>query len=79
MSRISAVALELHILIESPGESIDVEVIPADAHRDVGLVVGPAVNHPIYVRSYQRRVTVSGGEVWIFGAPGKVTLTAQRR
>ena len=61
------------ILIESSGESIDVEVVPADAHRDVGLVVGPSVNHPIYVKSYQRRVTVSGGEVWVYPAGAEPT------
>jgi len=61
------------ILIESSGESIDVEAVPADAHRDVGLVVGPSVNHPIYVKSYQRRVTVSGGEVWVYPAGAEPT------
>ena len=61
------------ILIESSGESIDIEVVAAGADRDVGLVVGPTVNHPIYVRSYQRRVTVSGGEVWVYPARAEHT------
>ena len=54
------------VFIESSGESVDLEVVPADAKRNVGLFVGPSVNHPISPRSFQRRVTVSNGEVWIY-------------
>jgi hypothetical protein len=57
------------VFIESSGGSIDVEVVPADAERDVGLFV----NHPLIVTSYQRRVTVSGGEVWIYAAGAERT------
>ncbi|HXG88031.1 MAG TPA: hypothetical protein VNJ02_06830, partial [Vicinamibacterales bacterium] len=49
-----------------------------DEGQKVGLVVGPESNHPISPDP-QRRVTVSGGEVWLYGQPGKVTLTAHRR
>jgi len=65
------------IVVESlPGESIEVELVPVDGQDNVGLVA--AMQQPAFV-SYERRVTVSGGEVWIIGGPGKVTLTARRR
>lgn len=65
------------IVVESPsGESIDLEVIPVDG-QDVGLIVGPESTHPLSPTP-PRRVTMSRGEVWIYGAVGKVTLTARR-
>ncbi|HXG89256.1 MAG TPA: hypothetical protein VNJ02_13040 [Vicinamibacterales bacterium] len=64
--------------VDSPsGEAMDIEVMP-DEGQKVGLVVGPELGHPISPDP-QPRVTVSGGEVWIYGQPGKVTLTAHRR
>jgi hypothetical protein len=56
------------LLQSSPGEPMDLEVIPADAQRDVGLFAGPQAKHPLIVTSYPRRVTVSAGEVWIYSA-----------
>ena len=61
------------VLIESAGESMDLEVIPADSQRKVGLFVGPEGTHPFSVTSYQQRVTVSGGEVWIYAGGAERT------
>ena len=61
------------ILLEpSTGEPMDLEVIPADSQRDVGLFA----KHPFSVTSYPRRVTVPDGEAWIYAAGAE--LTAQR-
>lgn len=66
------------VVVEPPsGESMDLEVIPADG-QEVTLVVGPEASHPFTV-SIRHQVTMSAGEVWIYGAPGRVTLTAHRR
>ena len=55
------------VLVQSStGEPIDLEAIPADSQRHVGLFAGPEANHPFSVTSYPRRVTVSDGEVWIY-------------
>jgi hypothetical protein len=64
------------VVVESPaGESVDLEVIPADGQADVGL-------HPdgdvFEDHGFPRQLTVSGGEVWIVGAPVAVTLTARQ-
>jgi predicted small lipoprotein YifL len=69
--------------VEPPsGESMDVEVAPADDQL-VTLMVGPHASHdPLTLFPNQRRVTVSGGEVWIYGeweGGVRVTLTAHRR
>ena len=61
------------VFIESSGEPIDLEVVPADAQRNVGLFVGPSVNHPYSPTSFQRRVTVSNGEVWMYAAGAERT------
>jgi hypothetical protein len=62
------------IFLESPtGEPLDLEVIPADSQRDVGLFGGPLANHPFLIRSYSRRVTVSDREVWIYAAGAEPT------
>jgi hypothetical protein len=64
------------IFVESPsGVLLDIEVVPAD-DQVVTLIVGRDDNHPL-VPTIQRRVTMAGGEVWIYGR-GKVTLTARR-
>ena len=66
--------------VEPPsGESMDVEVVPADDQL-VTLMVGPPASHNPFEFPNQRRVTASGGEVWIYGeGGGRVTLTAHRR
>ena len=57
------------VFLESPtAEPLDLEVIPADSQGDVGLFGGPLANHPFFIRSYSRRVTVSDREVWIYAA-----------
>jgi hypothetical protein len=57
------------VFIESSGGSIDLEVVPADTERDVGLFL----DHPFSVTSFERRVTVSGGEVWIYAGRAELT------
>jgi len=62
------------VFLESPtAEPLDLEVIPADSQRDVGLFGGPPANHPFFIRSYSRRVTVSDREVWIYAAGAEPT------
>jgi hypothetical protein len=62
------------VFLESPtAEPLDLEVIPADSQRDVGLFAGPLANHPFVIRSYSRRVTVSDREVWIYPAGAEPT------
>jgi hypothetical protein len=58
-------------LESSTGESVNVEVIPADSERDVGLFAG--AGHPVRITNYPRRVTVTEGEVWIY--PGAAERT----
>lgn len=66
------------IVVESAaGESMDLEVIPRDG-QEVGLIVGPESTHPISP-SPPRRVTMSSGEVWLYGSVGRVTVRAHRR
>jgi hypothetical protein len=59
------------VLVEaSTAELLDLEVIPADSQQEAGLFAGPEATHPISVTSLPRRVTMSGGEVWIYaGGP----------
>jgi hypothetical protein len=69
------------VVVESPsGDLIDLEVIPADGGATVGLE-GPESSHPL-VPALKRRLTVSGGEIWIYGGGDgpstAVTLTATR-
>lgn len=65
------------IVVESAaGESMDLEVIPRDG-QEVGLIVGPPLTHPISP-SPPRRVTMSSGEVWLYGSEGRVTVRARR-
>jgi hypothetical protein len=64
------------VVVESPaGESVDLEATPADGEADVGLDADGDVFED---HGFPRRLTVSGGEVWIVGAPVTVTLTARR-
>jgi hypothetical protein len=66
------------IVVESPtGESMDLEVIPGDG-QEVGLIVGPESTHP-WSPVPPRRVTMSSGEVWLYGDPGRVRVKAHRR
>lgn len=66
------------VFIESaPNESVDVEVFPADG-QEVGLIVGPPLTHPISPTP-PRGVTMTSGEVWLYGAVGRVTVRARRR
>jgi len=66
------------IVVESaPDESMDLEVFRADG-QDVGLIVGPPLTHPISPTP-PRRVTMTSGEVWLYGAVGRVTVKARRR
>jgi hypothetical protein len=65
------------IFVESPaGVSLDIEVVPAD-DQVVTLIVGREETHP-FEATIQRRVTMSSGELWVFGR-GKVTLIARPR
>jgi hypothetical protein len=62
------------VVLESPtAEPMDLEVTPADTGQGVGLFAGPEANHPILVTTYQRRVTVSEREVWVYAAATRPT------
>ena len=64
------------VVVDSPaGESVDLEVIPADGQADVGLDADGDVFED---HGFPRELTVSGSEVWIVGARVAVTLTARR-
>jgi hypothetical protein len=62
------------VLVESPtGVLVDVEVIPAESDAQVGLEAPITGLFP----TLNRRVTVSGGDVWLYGDRDKaVTVTA---
>ena len=63
------------VLVESaPGESVEVELVPPTG-PDNGLEPD---DEPFPFTGYKRRVTVSGGAVWIIGGTSPVTLTARR-
>ncbi|HET7746076.1 MAG TPA: carboxypeptidase-like regulatory domain-containing protein [Vicinamibacteria bacterium] len=54
------------VLVETTDSPFEVEVVPADGGATVGLQAGPRATHP-YRPALERRVTVSGSEVWIYG------------
>lgn len=66
------------VLVESPsGESVDLEVTTTDSEAKIGLE-GPSSTHP-FSPPLNRRLTVSGGEVWVYGGVNTVVrLTAVR-
>jgi hypothetical protein len=67
------------VIIDSPsGAPMELEFIPLDGQRGGGLIVGPEATHP-FSPAPQQRVTVAGGEVWIYGSVGRVRLTARSR
>jgi hypothetical protein len=67
------------IMVESPaGATLDLEVIPIDHLVDIGLVAGERDEEP-FPASLRRRVTMAGGQLWIYGGVGRVTLTARSR
>jgi hypothetical protein len=60
-----------------PSEApIEVELTPLAGQRLVGLSL--TSNYYSFGGTYQQRVTVSNGEVWIVGEPGPVRLTARK-
>jgi len=62
------------VVVESPaGGPIEIEVIPVSGSEDVGLTTATAFT------SYDRRVTVTGREIWLVGSPAHVTLRASSR
>ena len=63
------------VVVEPSAESVEVEVLQTDG-EEVGLVDG---DPPLTPFDYERRVTVTDGEVFIIGGPAVVTLRAQRR
>lgn len=63
------------IIVEPAGETVVVDVLEIHGN-DVGLVDGEP---PLTPFDYERRVTVTDGEVFIIGGPAVVTLRAQRR
>ena len=66
------------IVVEAAaGESMDLDVIHLDG-QSVGLIVGPESTHPTSPIP-PSRVTMSSGEVWLYGSVGRVRLTAHRR
>ena len=64
------------VVVESlPGESIDLEVSPADRQEEIGLMADSV----FFSFRFERQVTVSRGVVWIVvGPPARVMLTARR-
>jgi hypothetical protein len=63
------------IVIESPpGVLVDVEVIPTESDVEVGIE-GPLGTHPSFP-PLKRRITVAGGEIWLYGADVPLMLTA---
>jgi hypothetical protein len=70
------------VIVDSPsGEPVDIEMIPVDTQAPVGLE-GPESSHPLFP-TLQRRLTVSGGDIWMYGGVGDgpsavVRLTAIR-
>jgi hypothetical protein len=75
------------VVVEAPsGESIDLAVSTTDSAATVGLD-GRAETHTFAPPRWLRQLTVSGGEVWVYGVTPelglplhcRVTLTATRR
>jgi hypothetical protein len=59
-----------------PGQAVEIELTPHGSLDRVGLI--DAVQQPAFT-AFQRRLTVTKGEVWIVGNAGPVTLRASLR
>jgi len=65
------------IVVDAPaGEPVDVELAVLSGSQDIGLI--DSEQQPAFAE-YQRRITVSAGQVWIVGDPAVVRLTASRQ